>query len=77
VRLGVTPAPDPSRFAHPPRKRSRTLRTIEADLGEFDKKYKLAECTTANGCFKKTGQTGSTTELPKADKEGWSLEIIG
>ncbi len=48
---------------------------IEADLGEFDKKYKLSECTTANGCFKKTGQTGSTTELPKADKEGWSLEI--
>jgi subtilase family serine protease len=48
---------------------------IEADLGEFDKKYKLAECTTANGCFEKVGQTGSTTELPTADKEGWSLEI--
>jgi hypothetical protein len=48
---------------------------IEKDLGEFDKKYKLAECTTANGCFKKVGQTGSTTELPKPDKEGWSLEI--
>jgi subtilase family serine protease len=48
---------------------------IEADLGEFDKKYKLAECTAANGCLEKVGQTGSATELPKADKEGWSLEI--
>jgi hypothetical protein len=48
---------------------------IEADLGEFDKKYKLAECTTTNGCFEKVGQTGSTTSLPAADKEGWSLEI--
>jgi len=48
---------------------------IEADLGKFDENYKLAACTSANGCFKKVGQTGSTTELPKADKEGWSLEI--
>jgi len=48
---------------------------IEADLGEFDKKYKLAECTTADGCLRKVGQTGSTTSLPKADKEGWSGEI--
>ena len=48
---------------------------IEADLGEFDKKYKILECTTTNNCFKKVGQTGSTTSLPKADKEGWSVEI--
>jgi subtilase family serine protease len=48
---------------------------IEADLGTFDSQYGLSACTTANGCFKKTGQTGSTTELPKVDKEGWSLEI--
>jgi subtilase family serine protease len=48
---------------------------IEADLGTFDKKYKLAECTAANGCLEKVGQTGSTTSLPKADKEGWSVEI--
>jgi hypothetical protein len=48
---------------------------IEADLGTFDSHYGLPACTAANGCFTKVGQAGSTTELPKADKEGWSLEI--
>jgi len=48
---------------------------IEADLGTFDSHYGLPACTSANGCFKKVGQTGSTTKLPTADKEGWSLEI--
>ncbi len=48
---------------------------IEKDLGTFDSNYGLPACTAADGCFKKVGQTGSTTELPKADKEGWSLEI--
>ena len=48
---------------------------IEADLGKFDENYKLPECTTANGCFTKVGQTGSATLLPEADKEGWSGEI--
>jgi len=32
-------------------------------------------CTSANGCFTKVSQTGSTTSLPKADKQGWSVEI--
>ncbi len=48
---------------------------IEKDLGKFDSQYGLAACTTANGCFKKVGQTGSTTSLPAADTVGWSLEI--
>ena len=48
---------------------------IEADLGTFDTNYGLPACTTANGCFEKVGQTGSATSLPKADKEGWSVEI--
>jgi subtilase family serine protease len=48
---------------------------IEADLGTFDSQYGLPACTSANGCFTKVGQTGSTTSLPKADKEGWSVEI--
>jgi hypothetical protein len=48
---------------------------IEKDLGTFDTNYGLAACTTADGCFEKVGQTGSTTALPKADKEGWSVEI--
>ena len=51
---------------------TRTSKTISAT---FDSNYGLAECTTANGCFKKVGQTGSTTSLPEADREGWSGEI--
>jgi hypothetical protein len=47
---------------------------IEADLGEFDKNYKLAECTTANGCFEKVSQTGSTTSLPSPEP-AWGVEI--
>jgi subtilase family serine protease len=48
---------------------------IEQDLAAFDGHYGLSACTTANGCFKKVGQTGSTTALPAADKVGWSVEI--
>ncbi len=47
---------------------------IESDLAQFDTHYELPACTTANGCFKKVGQTG-TSSLPAADKEGWSVEI--
>ncbi|HMD52046.1 MAG TPA: S53 family peptidase [Solirubrobacteraceae bacterium] len=49
--------------------------TIEKDLSAFDTEYGLAACTTANGCFQKVGQTGSTTSLPAADKRGWSVEM--
>jgi PKD repeat protein len=48
---------------------------IESDLGEFNAHYGLPQCTTANGCFKKVGQTGSASSLPAADKTGWSVEI--
>ena len=48
---------------------------IEADLGAFDTYYGIAPCTKANGCFEKVGQTGKANVLPKADKEGWSVEI--
>jgi hypothetical protein len=48
---------------------------IEADLGTFDAQYGLPACTAANGCFRKVGQTGSTTSLPAADTVGWSLEM--
>ena len=47
---------------------------IEADLGTFDENYKLAECTTANGCFKKVNQSGEATPLPSAES-GWAVEI--
>ncbi|WP_335978572.1 putative Ig domain-containing protein [Streptomyces sp. CA2R106] len=46
----------------------------EADLATYRSQYGLASCTTANGCFKKVGQSGSTTSLPSADS-GWAGEI--
>ncbi|WP_086020359.1 MULTISPECIES: peptidase S8 [unclassified Streptomyces] len=46
----------------------------EADLAKYRSNYGLSACTTANGCFKKVSQTGSTTSLPRADS-GWAEEI--
>ncbi len=48
--------------------------TAEADLGVYRSYYGLSSCTTANGCFKKVSQTGSTTSLPSTDG-GWAEEI--
>jgi len=48
---------------------------IEKDLATFDSNYGLPACTTANGCFEKVSQTGSTTALPPADNSGWSVEM--
>ncbi|MEV5610507.1 S53 family peptidase [Streptomyces sp. NPDC052225] len=45
----------------------------EADLAKYRSNYGLPACTTANGCFKKVGQTGTST-LPRADT-GWAEEI--
>ncbi|MEU2285859.1 peptidase S8 [Streptomyces sp. NPDC013178] len=45
-----------------------------ADLAKYRSYYGLPACTTANGCFKKVSQTGSTTSLPSADS-GWAEEI--
>ncbi len=46
---------------------------VEMDLGTFDTEFHLPACTTANGCFKKVFQTGTT---PPADTSGiWSNEI--
>ncbi|WP_443033995.1 S53 family peptidase [Streptomyces sp. CA2R106] len=46
----------------------------ESDLATYRSTYGLSACTTANGCFKKVGQSGSTTSLPSADA-GWAEEI--
>ncbi|MFD5798451.1 peptidase S8 [Streptomyces diastatochromogenes] len=46
----------------------------EADLAKYRSYYGLSACTTANGCFKKVSQTGSTTSLPSANS-GWAEEI--
>src|SRR4029077_4707420 len=48
---------------------------VEADLATFDKNYSLPACTSANACFEKVGETGSTTALPAPDTVGWSAEI--
>jgi subtilase family serine protease len=47
--------------------------TAEADLGVYRAQYGLPACTTANGCFKKVGQSG-TSKLPRANA-GWATEI--
>jgi hypothetical protein len=46
----------------------------ESDLAAYRTQYGLPACTTANGCFKKVNQSGSTTGLPTADT-GWAGEI--
>jgi len=43
----------------------------EADLGVFSKNFRLAACTTANGCFKKVYAAGSKP----AGNAGWGVEI--
>jgi hypothetical protein len=82
---GLTPAQLASAYEYDPAEGGATQTialidayddpAIEEDLATFDSHYGLAACTTANGCFTKVSQTGSTTALPKADKEGWSVEI--
>jgi subtilase family serine protease len=47
----------------------------EADLGVYRRHYGLRPCTTANGCFRKVSQTGSTTLLPQPDA-GWASETM-
>ena len=73
ARGGVTPKVTPS---------GRTVAivdayddpTAEADLKVYRSQYGLPACTTANGCFKKVSQTGSTTSLPTKNAS-WAQEI--
>jgi hypothetical protein len=46
----------------------------ERDLGVYRQQFGLGACTTANGCFKKVSQTGSTRSLPRANAS-WGQEI--
>jgi subtilase family serine protease len=46
----------------------------ESDLAAYRTQYGLPPCTTANGCFKKVNQSGSTTNLPPPNA-GWAGEI--
>jgi Ricin-type beta-trefoil lectin domain len=45
----------------------------ESDLAVYRSHYKIPPCTTANGCFRKVNQRG-TTSYPRADA-GWAGEI--
>lgn len=47
--------------------------TAEADLAVYRSQFGLPACTTANGCFKKISQTGTTTYPVK--NGGWAQEI--
>src|SRR6266508_2715838 len=47
--------------------------TAEADLSTYRSTYGLSACTTAGGCFRKVGQSG-TSALPRANG-GWAQEI--
>jgi subtilase family serine protease len=46
----------------------------EQDLAVYRSQYGLPPCTTANKCFRKVSQTGSSTALPRSDG-GWAQEI--
>jgi Putative Ig domain len=46
----------------------------ESDLATYRSQYGLPSCTTANGCFKKVNENGSTSGLPSPDS-GWAGEI--
>lgn len=48
------------------------LPTAENDVNVYRSQYGLPPCTTANGCFKKVGQTGGA--VPKSNA-GWGQEI--
>ena len=48
--------------------------TAESDLAAYRTQYGLSACTTANGCFEKVSQSGSSTLLPPPDA-GWAGEI--
>ncbi len=46
----------------------------ESDLATYRANYGLPACTTANGCFRKVNQSGSTTSLP-VNNSSWAGEI--
>ncbi|WP_194921767.1 S53 family peptidase [Catenulispora rubra] len=47
--------------------------TAESDLAAYRSTYGLPACTTANGCFRKVNQSGTTSPTPP--DQGWGIEI--
>ena len=48
---------------------------IEKDLGVFDNRFLLPDCTSANGCFRQVYATGINPGPPPSDKTVWQYEI--
>ena len=48
--------------------------TAESDLARYRTQYGLPPCTTANHCFRKVNQSGTTSPMPVANA-GWAGEI--
>jgi hypothetical protein len=48
--------------------------SAESDLANYRSQYGLPVCSTANGCFRKVNQNGTSSPLPTADS-GWAGEI--
>ncbi|HXJ79413.1 MAG TPA: S53 family peptidase [Candidatus Methylomirabilis sp.] len=48
--------------------------TAESDLAVYRATFGLPPCTTANGCFRKVNQQGSSSPLPTPNS-GWASEI--
>jgi len=46
--------------------------SAESDLAAYRSQFGLSPCTTANGCFRKINQRGSSSPLPNS---GWALEV--
>jgi subtilase family serine protease len=46
----------------------------ESDLGVYRAQFGLPACTTANGCFKKVNQKGTSSPLPRRNSN-WGQEI--
>ncbi len=48
---------------------------LETYVNDYRREYGLGPCTTASGCFRKVGQTGSAKHLPASGVlSGWDLE---
>ena len=47
----------------------------QLDLATYRSTYGLPACTTANGCFSKVNQNGTTSPLPTAAGSDWEAEI--
>ncbi len=45
----------------------------EKDMAVYRQQYGLSACTTANGCFKKVNENGTTTSYPR-NNTGWGQE---